>query len=120
MLTFFTVILSCQLLGEILVVASGLPLLGPVVGMALLFIGLLFKGGIPEGLDRMADGLLSHLSLLFVPAGVGVIVHFHRIAADWVAIVAALLLGTVITLAVTALTMQMTGRWLRGQGDVDG
>ena len=43
MLGFFIVLLSCQLLGEIIVIAAGLPLPGPVVGMALLFIGLFVR-----------------------------------------------------------------------------
>jgi holin-like protein len=57
---------------------------------------------------------LSHLSLLFVPAGVGVLVHWERMRGQWTAIAAALVLGTLITLAVTALTMtavmRLTGR----------
>ena len=110
MLTFFTVILSCQLLGEILVVASGLPLPGPVVGMALLFIGLLFKGGIPEGLDRMADGLLSHLSLLFVPAGVGVMLHAQLIGSELLPLAASIIISTMITIVVTAWIMQALSR----------
>ncbi|MEH6634676.1 MAG: CidA/LrgA family protein [Halioglobus sp.] len=110
MLTFFTVILSCQLLGEILVVASGLPLPGPVVGMALLFIGLLLKGGIPEGLDRMADGLLSHLSLLFVPAGVGVMLHAQLIGSELLPLAASIIGSTMITIVVTAWIMQSLSR----------
>ena len=110
MLTFFTVILSCQLLGEIIVVASGLPLPGPVVGMALLFIGLLLKGGIPEGLDRMADGLLSHLSLLFVPAGVGVMLHAQLIGSELLPLAASIIISTMITIVVTAWIMQSLSR----------
>lgn len=110
MLTFFTVILSCQLLGEIIVVASGLPLPGPVVGMALLFIGLLIRGGIPEGLDRMADGLLSHLSLLFVPAGVGVMLHAQLIGSELLPLAASIIISTMITIVVTAWIMQSLSR----------
>ena len=110
MLGFFIVLLSCQLAGEVLVVATGLPLPGPVIGMALLFTGLLLKGGIPEGLDRMADALLSHLSLLFVPAGVGVMLHAELIGAELLPIAGAVVLSTMITIVVTAWVMQLLGR----------
>jgi len=106
MLGFFIVLLSCQLLGEVIVIAAGLPLPGPVVGMALLFVGLLIKGSIPAGLDRMGDTLLSHLSLLFVPAGVGVMLHAELIGAELLPIAASVIISTMITIVVTAWIMQ--------------
>ena len=106
MLGFFIVLLSCQLLGEVIVIAAGLPLPGPVVGMALLFVGLLIKGSIPAGLDRMGDALLSHLSLLFVPAGVGVMLHAELIGAELLPIAASVIISTMITIVVTAWIMQ--------------
>jgi len=51
-------------------------------------------------------GLLQHLSLLFVPAGVGVMAHWHRLAAEGVAIVVAIIVSTVLALAATALTVR--------------
>lgn len=110
MLVFFIILLGCQLLGEVIVIAAGLPLPGPVVGMALLFAGLLVKGRIPAGLDRMADGLLSHLSLLFVPAGVGVMLHAQLIGAELLPIAASIVISTMITIVVTAWIMQLLGR----------
>ena len=55
MLNFFIVLLVCQLVGEILVVATGGPLPGPVIGMALLFCGLLVAGHIPTPLEKMVN-----------------------------------------------------------------
>jgi putative effector of murein hydrolase LrgA (UPF0299 family) len=107
MLGFFIILLSCQLLGEVLVIATGLPLPGPVIGMALLFLGLLLRGGIPTGLDRMADVLLSHLSLLFVPAGVGVMLHAELIGAELLPIAGSVILSTMLTIVVTAWIMQL-------------
>lgn len=107
MLGFFIILLTCQLLGEVLVIATGLPLPGPVIGMALLFIGLLIRGSIPAGLDRMGDALLSHLSLLFVPAGVGVMLHAELIGAELLPIAGAVILGTMLTIVVTAWIMQL-------------
>lgn len=110
MLEALTLILVCQLIGEVSVLATGLPVPGPVVGMLVLLGWLLVRGGVPDAVGRTADALLAHLSLLFVPAGVGVLVHWERMRGQWAAIAAALVLGTLITLAVTALTMQVVSR----------
>ena len=107
MLGFFIILLSCQLLGEVLVIATGLPLPGPVIGMALLFLGLLVRGSIPAGLDRMADTLLTHLSLLFVPAGVGVMLHAELIGAELLPIAGSVILSTMLTIVITAWIMQL-------------
>jgi len=110
MLSFFIVLLVCQLTGEVLVAVTGIPLPGPVLGMLLLFIGLLLRGGIPEDLNKMSDGLLSHLSLLFVPAGVGVIAHAQLIGSELLPIAISLFLSTFITIVVTAWVMQKLAR----------
>ena len=47
------------------------------------------------GLDAVADSLLRNLSLLFVPAAVGVVQQAGLIAANWLAIFAALAVSTV-------------------------
>ena len=62
-------------------------------------------------MTQASTALLSHLSLLFVPAGVGMMAHFGRIADEWIPITLALLLSTVITMVATALIMQVTTRW---------
>ncbi len=114
MLKFVTVLLVLQLAGESVVAATGLPVPGPVVGMALLFVLLVLLGRVPRELDDTAQGLLRHLSLLFVPAGVGVVLHLALIRDEWLPIGAALLLGTLLTMAATAWLMvlleRMTGR----------
>ena len=104
-LGFITVLLVYQLVGEVISQSLDLPLPGPVVGMALLFLTLLVRGKLADGLRDTADGLLRHLSLLFVPAGVGVILHLHLIQSEWKAISAALIVSTIATIAVTALVM---------------
>ncbi|MEM8597676.1 MAG: CidA/LrgA family protein [Pseudomonadota bacterium] len=104
-----TLIFGCQLAGETLVRLIDLPLPGPVVGMALLFAGLLLFG-LPEGLAKTGDVLLGNLSLLFVPAGVGVMLHAGLLARNWPAISAGLVLSTLLTIAVTGLLMQRLGR----------
>ncbi|GAB6052193.1 CidA/LrgA family protein [Magnetospira thiophila] len=109
-LKYITLLLICQLLGEAVVLGTGLPVPGPVIGMAILFVGLIIRGSLPEGLQATATGLLRHLSLLFVPAGVGVMVHLRLLQAEWEAILAALLASTVLTIAVTGLAMKYLQR----------
>ena len=106
MLNFFLLLLICQLIGEVIVVGAGVPLPGPVVGMVLLFAGLMVHGSVPSGLDKMAEGLLSNLSLLFVPAGVGVMLHGQLVGTELLPILISLVLSTLITIAVTAWVMQ--------------
>jgi holin-like protein len=113
MLESLTVILACQLAGELIVVGTGIPLPGPVVGMALLFAGLLLRGGLPENLGETADGLLANLSLLFVPAGVGVMTHLSLLEDEWLPISVALVVSTLLTIAVTAAAMAFLGRFTR-------
>ena len=100
----------CQLIGEVVVAATGLPVPGPVVGMAILFCGLLVRGNIPDGLAATADTLLTHLSLLFVPAGVGVMLHVELIGAEILPITVSLVASTLLTIAVTALLMRLLSR----------
>ena len=111
MLNAFTLILCCQLAGELMVTATGLPIPGPVCGMALMFAGLIVRGGVPEDLGKAADALLGNLSLLFIPAGVGVMLHLQLMSNEALPITLALVLSTLITIAVTALMMQWLGRW---------
>ncbi|WP_106752895.1 CidA/LrgA family protein [Pannonibacter carbonis] len=115
MLFYLTVILVCQLAGELIVVGLGLPMPGPVIGMILLFAGLVIRGGIPEGLTRVGDAFLSNLSLLFIPAGVGVVLHMGLIAREAKALGAALFGSTLIAIAVTGLLMHLLTRRQRAR-----
>ncbi len=113
MLASLTLILVCQLVGELTAGFFGLPVPGPVLGMVLLFLILGVRGRISEPLKATADGLLGHLSLLFIPAGVGVMAHLSLLEADWLPITVALLVSTLLTIAVTGFVMvrldRMTG-----------
>ena len=108
MIGALTLLLVYQLVGEVIARSLDLPVPGPVIGMLLLFLTLLARGGPGKSLRETAGGLLQHLSLLFVPAGTGVMLHFRRVGDEWLPILVSLVLSTVITLAVTALLM----RWL--------
>lgn len=110
MIFYLTVILSCQLIGELITVATGLPVPGPVIGMVLLLAGLILYGRIPEDLAKVGDAFLGNLSLLFVPAGVGVMLHIALIGEEGLAITLALVGSTLATIAVTAAVMRMLTR----------
>ncbi len=116
MIAALTLLLLYQLVGEVLVRALELPIPGPVVGMALLFLTLIVRSGPGADLRTTANGLLQHLSLLFVPAGVGVMLHFQRLADEWLPLLAALALSTVLSIAVSALALHALTR-RRREGD---
>ena len=109
-----TLLLVYQLVGEVTVRLFALPIPGPVLGMVMLFATLAIRGRTPAAVDHASSTLLSHLSLLFVPAGVGMMAHFDRIAAEWLPITLTLFLSTIVTMVATAVIMQMTSRWLTG------
>ena len=115
MIHALSLLFLCQLAGEVLVRAVGLPVPGPVLGMGLLFAGLLVRGRSDPMLDAVADGILRRLSLLFVPAAVGVMQQAGLIAANWIAISAALVISTVLTLVVTVTVFVVVAR-LAGEG----
>lgn len=110
MIGAITLLLVFQLLGEVLARALALPIPGPVIGMALLFAALAWRGGPAPELRNTAQGLLQHLSLLFVPAGTGVMLHFRRLSDEWLPLVVALLLSTAVTIALTALVLRLLQR----------
>ena len=105
MLGYLTLIFTCQLIGELAVVALKLPLPGPVLGMAILFTGLMIKGSVPDDLSAVSDFLLRYLSLLFIPAGVGVMLHAKLIGRDWLPISLSLIVSTALTIVVSAKVM---------------
>jgi holin-like protein len=105
-----SLLLVFQLTGEVLARYFALPIPGPVIGMLLLFVALAVRGGPDDSLRTTSQTLLQHLSLLFVPAGTGIMLHLHRVADEWLALLLSLLISTVVTLAVTALAMQACQR----------
>ena len=112
MVAAFAGIFVCQLLGEFIVRAFALPLPGPVLGMFLLFAALVVRGGqgaraVPAQLGSAADGLLGHLSLLFVPASVGLMRYFDVLAANALTLVLALAISTALAMAATAVTFHL-------------
>ena len=96
-----------QSLGELLARGLSLPFPGPVVGMLLLLLALRWPV-VREPVAACANFLLSHLSLLFVPVGVGVMTHLGLLGQYGVRMLIVIVLSTWIGLAVTALVLHHT------------
>ena len=107
----FACLLLCQSAGELLARGVSLGLPGPVVGMLLLLV-LLNVDAVRKPVGVAADALLSHLSLLFVPVGVGVIAHLDLVSQFGLRLVVVLVLSTWLGMTVAALLLR--GLW-RGQ-----
>ena len=78
MLESLALLLALQTIGEVLSYALNLPIPGPVIGMVMLLALLALRPALVTRLKPTTTTLLQHLSLLFVPAGVGVMVHWQR------------------------------------------
>lgn len=104
----FLALLVLQWVGEVLVQALGLPLPGALVGALLLLVGLLLLGRLPKALEQTSGALLQNLMLLFIPIVAGVMLHFERIASEWLPFLASGIGGAVLTLLVTAAVF----RWM--------
>ena len=113
MIASLSLILLCQLIGEVAVRALGVPVPGPVVGLVLLLLLLVARDRFPAlargplgngGVEGASRGLLANLSLLFVPAGVGVVQKLDLLAEHGVAILAILAVSVIVTLLATVAT----------------
>lgn len=114
MIGAIAVLLLMQLVGTLLVQVLPIPLPGPVVGMLLMFVWLLWHGRVPAALKRTTQPILENLSLLFVPAGVGIIAHRRAAADQWWQIAIVLVVCVVVTMVVTAFTLHWLLQRTRG------
>ncbi|HRO58723.1 MAG TPA: CidA/LrgA family protein [Burkholderiaceae bacterium] len=101
-----TKLLLFQFLGEGLAFVLSAPIPGPVIGMLLLFAYLVARGRRESALLEFSSGFLRHLSLLFIPASVGVMAHADLLAREWLAICIALVASTLVAIVVTAYVAQ--------------
>ena len=125
MIASLSLILLCQLAGEVVVRGFALPMPGPVVGLVLLLglllardrVAVLAQGPLRlDGVETVAKNMLAHLSLLFVPAGVGVVQKLDLIAEHGIAIAAVLAISVVVTLVVTVATFLVASRLMARGG----
>lgn len=95
----FTWLIVFQLLGSALHALCVPALPGPIIGLLLLFAALLYQGEVPGPVSEAASSLLRYLPLLLVPPAVGIMAYGQVIAAHFWAIVGALSLSVVLSLA---------------------
>ena len=105
MLNAITIIVLFQLAGEALAMLTGIPVPGSV-------LAFFVKDDLIDLIRPTGGVLLSNLSLLFVPAGVGIIRHVARFEAEGVGIAVTLVLSTLVAMAVTAWTIQLVSKAL--------
>ena len=106
----FAWLLALQAVGELVVKQTGLAIPGPVLGMVFLLLALRWTS-VQTAVASCAEFLLAHLSLLFVPVGVGVMTHLGIFTDFGWQIAVVLVLSTWVGLSVTALAL----RWLQRQ-----
>ena len=108
----FALLLLMQFIGVVIARASGIPIPGNVLGMGLLLVALLLGWIKEEWIREASELLLSHLALLFIPAGVGVMVYLDLLRREWLAITVALVVSSFAVMAVTGWTES----WLERRG----
>ncbi|WP_343116231.1 CidA/LrgA family protein [Ostreiculturibacter nitratireducens] len=118
MIPALATILAFQLAGEAAARAFDLPLPGPVLGMVALVAAFLASPRLAAAIRPTAQGLLAHLSLLFVPAGVGVVAHMGVLRDEGLGIFVALVVSTILAIAVGAVTFAAVARITGDRGDV--
>jgi holin-like protein len=106
----FAWLLALQTLGELVVKQGGLTIPGPVLGMVFLLFALRWSA-VQTAVASCAEFLLNHLSLLFVPVGVGVMTHLGIFNDFGWRIAVVLVVSTWVGLSATALAL----RWLQRQ-----
>jgi putative effector of murein hydrolase LrgA (UPF0299 family) len=119
MIVSLALLLLCQLLGEVMARMLSLPLPGPIIGMILMLGLLLLRDKITNitpnelrdgTLEKTSGVILANLSLLFVPAGVGVVQRLDLFVTHGVALVIALLASTLLAgLATFRLIVRVSG-----------
>lgn len=106
MLRSLAALLIFQCLGESVSYVFSLPVPGPVIGMLLLFAFAMMRPASAEAIEPTALELLRHLSLLFIPAGVGIMVSAQTVRGEALAVIVSLVVSTTLGIAVTALVTQ--------------
>ncbi len=110
MIRGFLIILGLLGIGSLLSIAINGLVPGSVIGMLLMFIGLLTKTIRPEWVANTANGLTRNMALFFVPAGVGVMVAFDILAKSWIDILVITVVSTLAVIASVGLTQQWMER----------
>jgi holin-like protein len=116
MLFTLSVLLLFQLAGEIVARGLSLPIPGPVFGLVFLALACTLRPSLRRALEPTSGKLLDHLSLLFLPAAVGVIRFLPLLDRDGLTLAAAVIGSTLLAMTVTALVFAAASRRLTVNG----
>lgn len=110
MIGAIALLLACQLLGEGLHLALGVPVPGAVIGMLLLigWLGLVRRER--PTLEAVTGWLTAHLSVMFVPAAVGIVEQGEMLRRFGLGLVVATAASTILTLIVTVAVFRLALR----------
>ena len=120
MIGAIALLLVCQLAGEAIHRLTGLPLPGSVIGMVLLLAWLALVPRERLTLTHVTGSLTAHLSIMFVPAAVGVMEEGAILSRYGLGIVVAVVVSTLLTLAVTALVFRAVAGRDEPDSDAEG
>ncbi|MBJ3764226.1 CidA/LrgA family protein [Maribius pontilimi] len=98
------ILLLFQLTGEVIARGLGLPVPGPVIGLVLLVCALWLRPQLEDTMRPLTSTLLGHLSLLFVPAGTGIVGNLDTVRDSGLALLAVLVISTALAI--------VTGAWV--------
>ena len=113
MLKSLFIIFFYQLLGEVIQKIFEINIPGPVIGLILLLLSFIFfskkltqSKKIIKEISVTSNQIINYLSLLFVPIGVGVVMHINYLGDNLFKIFSIIIIGTLATLVFTALVME--------------
>ena len=104
------IIFGCLAVGELMVWLTGIAIPSSIIGMLLLAALLQTKVIKEEWVKGMSDFLISNMGFFFVPPGVALMLYLDIIKAEFIPIVVATVVSTVLVLIVTGWTHQKLKR----------
>lgn len=113
MIRQLAILFGCLALGELIITLTHIPLPSSILGMLLLTLLLKLKVIRLEWVRSISDFLVTNIGFLFVPPGVAIMLYFDIIKAQFVPIVTASVVSTVLVLAVTGWVHQIYGRTVK-------
>ena len=117
----FFVILLFQLIGEVIQKFFALVIPGPVIGLIFLLFTLIYLRrvkmkkilNVKKDVMSTATAITSYLSLLFVPIGVGVVMHISYLEKNLYQVLGVVVIGTMLTVGITAKLMEYLNLYLQ-------
>lgn len=104
------IILAFLAMGEAVSWLIGRFVPGNVIGMVLLFIALQVKLVNEESVAAVSEFLTRNMAIMFLPAGVGIMVAYKLLKDNWLPIALATIVSTLLVLAVVGKMQDKLGK----------